>query len=328
MKSVRTIGLAVVLLTLVAGAVLVTMGRSRSSPVGFQALMEMAADTQRDLTQLEKQATRVSDAEEMEVGAEIARRFTGWWPVAGRRVNQYVGEVGAALVPFVRRPGITYSFHVIDNPMINAFALPGGQVFVMRGMLEFVQTEAELAAILGHEMTHIDLRHCIELFQEELVVKKAADLAGRTVGGGLARFIVRATGQVAVLTWRIITMGYQRFQEFEADAQGWSLAVAAGYDPDAAMITFSRLDDQFGREPAPTRRNPTAEIADAIKTSAGSYFHSHPPTRERIQRLREIKERSGGGLAGKTFYVGRGNLRDLTARRQREYGDPGERRTY
>src|SRR5438309_1550737 len=68
----------------------------------------------------------------------------------------YVNAVGQSLVPNVRRTGIAYQFHAIDSPEVNAFAVPGGQVFVFTGMLRFLKSEAELAAILGHEISHVD----------------------------------------------------------------------------------------------------------------------------------------------------------------------------
>ncbi len=330
MKRVRTIGVLVLLALLIGSAIVVTLGRSRPSPVGFQAVVEMALDAQRDLDQVGKQATRVSDAEEMRLGEKIAGRAGRWWPMARQDQQDYVREVGRSLVRHVRRPGIRYTFHVIDDGMVNAFALPGGQIFIMRGMLRFVETEAELAAVLGHEIAHVDLRHCIDLFQYELVVKKVAGAAGRVFGGDLTEFVIRATGQVGVLVHRIITMGYQKQLEFDADEQGWSLAVAAGYDPEAATAVFARLDDQFGGHEAPPRqpRNPAAEIAGAIHTAAGSYFHSHPPTPERLHRLRQVKEANAAGLTGGQYYIGRWNLRYLTSRSREERRTVDEFRRY
>ncbi|RCK80056.1 MAG: protease [Candidatus Ozemobacter sibiricus] len=330
MKRVRTIGLLMLLVLLIGSALVVTLGRSRPSPVGFQAVVEMALDAQRDLDQVGKQATRISEADEMRLGEEIARRARQWWPMASSDVQDYVREVGRRLARHVRRPGIRYTFHVIDDGLVNAFALPGGQIFLMRGMLQFVETEAELAAVLGHEIAHVDLRHCIDLFHYELLVKKVAGAAGRVFGGDLTEFVIQATGQIGVLVHRILTMGYQKQLEFDADEQGWSLAVAAGYDPEAAMATFARLDDQFGgsASPRPPPRNPAAEIAGAIRTAAGSYFHSHPPTIERLRHLRQVKQANAAGLAGQRFYIGRWNLRHLTPRSREERSTSDEFRTY
>ena len=117
----------------------------------------------------------------------------------------YVDAVGQTLVPWVRRHGIAYQFHVIDSSEVNAFSVPGGQVFVFTGMLQFLQSEAELAAILGHEIAHMDQRHCIEKYQYEL--------AARKVG-------LEGIGHIADRARLPITIAYQKNQEIEADAQG------------------------------------------------------------------------------------------------------------
>src|SRR4029077_11517551 len=117
--------------------------------------------------------------------------------------GRYVMGVAQPLLPYLRRPGIRCEFHVIDSPLTNAFALPGGQIFVMRGLLEFVESEAELAAVLGHEMSHVDLRHCIEHYQYEAKLKKAG---------------VPELGWIVETAHRLVMLGFSPQQELEADA--------------------------------------------------------------------------------------------------------------
>ena len=159
----------IVLALLAAGAVLATRGTA-DPDVSLSSLVELWSDALRDADQVGMKLTRVSDAEEMRIGSDLARGITETEDEAD---TAYVKAVAQPLLAHVRRQGIHYEFHVIESPQINAFALPGGQIFVMRGLLDFVDSEAELAAVLGHEISHVDLRHCIERYQYEAKLEKA-----------------------------------------------------------------------------------------------------------------------------------------------------------
>ena len=200
-------GVAVVLALLVAGGTAAALGEVDEG-VDFSAALETWGDVLRDADQLGLKLTRVSDAEEMVLGEALV---DPWRPaVAAHPTEEYVAAVGQALVRRVRRPGVRYVFHVVDSPAVNAFALPGGQVFVTTGMLGFLESEAELAAVLGHEIAHVDLRHCVERFQYELA---------------LARVGLRDVGRYAEVFRRLAASGYSKYHELEADAQGLRWAI-------------------------------------------------------------------------------------------------------
>jgi len=145
-----------VLVLIVAGASLATRG-TPDPHVSLSSVVDLWTDTLRDTDQIGMKLTRLSDAEETKIGSDLARGMGAGDAAAA----EYVRQVARPLLAHVRRHGIQYQFHVVDSPEINAFALPGGQIFVMRGLLDFVESEAELSAILGHEISHVDLRHCI-----------------------------------------------------------------------------------------------------------------------------------------------------------------------
>ena len=242
----------------------------------------------------------------MHVGRELASRVIGWWqedPTWG----PYVSTVGHTLLPYIHRKGIRYEFHVVESRQINAFALPGGQIFVMTGMLEFLRSEAELAAILGHEISHVDLRHCIERFQYELALKKVG---------------ARDLGALAEIARRLLTVGYNKYQELEADAHGVRLSIQAGYDPQEGAVVFNRLRERAREQPAQRARTPVGEITQAME----SYFRSHPTSDERARRLDRLIVRNHQRLAGRTFYVGLENYRLRIPRTQQEF--PGETRRF
>src|SRR5277367_585278 len=119
--------------SLIAGAALATRG-TPDPVVSLESLTELWSDTLRDTDQIGMRVTRVSDAEEMKIGAELAMGTVAFGPEdAGAQA--YVDAVGQILVQHVSRRGIRYQFHVVDSAAINSFALPGGQIFVTSGML-------------------------------------------------------------------------------------------------------------------------------------------------------------------------------------------------
>ena len=299
-------GLIVVLVMLLTGGSVTLLGDLEEN-VSLSSVLEIWGDVLRDADQFGLRLTRVSDREEMELGEEISRSIS--WR-ENPEWTTYVSAVGKTLLPYVRRTGIRYEFRAIESPQINAFALPGGRVFVMTGMLEFLDSEAELAAILGHEISHVDLRHCIERFQYER---------------SLARVGVGGLGQITDITRRFIATGYNKYQELEADAQGVRLSIEAGYDPDAGATVFNRLQLHYGTPEEKRARTPIAEIGRVVGQAMGSYFQSHPTSETRTRQLNDLIERNRRRLQGRHFYVGVQNFRQRLPRSQQEF--PSERRS-
>jgi beta-barrel assembly-enhancing protease len=174
------------------------------------------------------------------------------------------------MLAHLHRGNITYQFHVVRAPMINAFALPGGQILVTDAMLGFVQSDDELAEVLGHEMAHVDLRHAVEHYQYQYRL-----------------------GSLVELFHRLATMPFSADQELDADAEGLRLAIAGGYDPAAAPALFARMQQQFHETRSPHATTPAGEIAHSLGDALGSYFRSHPPSEERARRLRNLAEGEG-----------------------------------
>jgi predicted Zn-dependent protease len=294
-----------VLASLIAGAVLATRGSSDPA-VSLESLTELWSDTLRDTDQIGMKATRVSDAEEMRIGAELARGVADSGPV-DPVTQDYVNAVGQIVAQHVSRRGIRYQFHVINSPAINAFALPGGQVFVNSGMLNFIQSEAELAAILGHEISHVDLRHSIERYQYEAKLTKAG---------------LKQAGQILEIAHRLTTFSFAQYQESNADAQGERLSIESGYDPTAAAGLFRRMQAHLGERARFPATTPSGEVAQSVEDALASFFRTHPPSEERTRDLDAIVATQRSSLRGKPFYVGRQNLAERVPRSMRDY--PGE----
>ena len=177
----------IVLALLGIGAILATRGTA-DPDVSLSSLVELWSDALRDADQVGMKLTRVSDAEEMRIGSDLARGISETEDGAD---TAYVKGVAQPLLAHVRRQGIRYEFHVIESPQINAFALPGGQIFVMRGLLDFVTNESELAGVRPWEERSIraGIREwgAIPVGQVRLTVGAHAHLKLMSAGGGFIR---------------------------------------------------------------------------------------------------------------------------------------------
>ncbi len=171
-----------------------------------------------------------------EFHADILRQY-GYY--ADLELQAYVQKIGEQLAARSRRDGLEYYFFVLDSPRVNAFALPGGYVYVTRGLLAYLNSEAQLAAVLGHEIGHVVARHGVRQVS-------AARATGLDLAGSLNTVLVQ---------------GYGRDQELEADRLGAEYLARAGYDPQAmiGMISGLKAQQLFDkRRAAEAARDPRA----------------------------------------------------------------------
>ena len=233
----------------------------------------LVADTEQELTRMPVQFTRMSDEEEIRIGDQLARGY-GYEENNNKtpqqiEIENYLNKVGAPLAAHAHRK-LPYRFHYIQDPyFINAFALPGGHVFVGGGLLALMDSEDELANVLGHEIEHIDHYHCAERAQREQALEKIP------------------FGGVFSLPISVFEAGYSKDQELEADREGTSLAVQAGYSPSGAIRmfeTFQRLYEEIQHR----SRSPQAELSDVAQQTLDGYFRSHPLPSERIRQIQTL----------------------------------------
>jgi predicted Zn-dependent protease len=249
---------------------------TRPSP---EAILSAAADGQHELTRIPGKLDRMSDEDEVRIGDKLARSYEARWrPTATEdkaavEIQAYLQQVGEKVAIHSRRK-LRYQFHYVPQlSFVNAFALPGGHVFVGAGLLTLMQSEDALAAVLGHEVEHVDLRHCAERVQTEQRLRNLGPL-----------------GDLLGLPVELFIAGYSKDQELEADRDGTALAVEAGYSP----LGILQLFKEFGRLEQKTGNHsnaPVTPIDEATQLSMGTlqgYFASHPPSGKRTQQIEKL----------------------------------------
>jgi predicted Zn-dependent protease len=229
----------------------------------------------------------ITRAQEAKLGEDEAKKVEQEMGLLrGEPVEGTVRAIGEKLAAASTLPEGPWQFLVVDAPEPNAFALPGGYVYVTRGLLALVNSEDELAGVIGHEIGHVTARHSAKRIGAAVLtapVSIAAGIAGLAVGivSPLLGSVVVGTGQV--LTGGLVIAPFSREQEHQADEVGQGLAAKVGYDP-AGLSTFLRTLDR--------------EVAlQAGKPSRFHFLDSHPMTPDRIDRTAERAQRLARGPA-------------------------------
>lgn len=183
-----------------------------------------------------------SPQRQQEIGQAIAVAITNRHRLStDQKLTDYVNLVGLTVASVTSNPDIDYAFGILESNDVSAYSAPGGYVFITRGALALIEDEAELAAVLAHEVAHVSLGHGIDAVrkvkQTDLVIS-----AMKTQGGELAAYGNLVDGSVEEL----ITKGFSRPQETQADAQAIKYLAAAGYDPNGLTRFLQRLQAQTG----------------------------------------------------------------------------------
>lgn len=198
------------------------------------------------------------------------------------RVQAYVNAIGQKVTAQTERPGVAYQFFVLDSPIVNAFALPGGYIYVSRGLLALANSDAELAAVLSHETGHITARHSAERYSHGVVT---------TLGAAIISAAIDSSGvtQALGVGSNLYLSSYSRTQEDEADSLGLRYMTRGGYDP-AGMASFL----------ASLQRESTLDG----KKDTVSYFSTHPATGERVSKTQmEAQGYAKGGAVNRDQYL-------------------------
>jgi beta-barrel assembly-enhancing protease len=211
----------------------------------------------------------ISIPQEITIGREIQATIAKRTPrLESREVHEYVASLGRKLVAVSGGPAFPYSFDVANLPDVNAFALPGGHIWVYRGALTLAHSESELAGVMAHEVAHVVERHAARQASTAMVANVGLELLGALLGntGGAV-----TSGMAANMLTGSVFLGFSRQDELTADREGAGILRKAGWDPRG-------LPSFLEAARATARRNPTA---------LDVFFSTHPATDDRIVALRQ-----------------------------------------
>lgn len=217
--------------------------------------------------------------EEMAIGGALAiqvfNRFGG--PYKNDSLLNYIGTLGQALANISDRPGINYYFAVLNTDEPNAFATPGGYVFLSRGLLKMLKNEAELAGVLGHEIAHVSHRHALKALERN---KKLAGLGSLTIGamGADPELFNKVIEEAAE---NLFSHGLDKDFEYEADTVGTEYAYRLGYQPEGLKNFLTVLNARSGHN--------------------SIFWSTHPSPQDRLNNLTQKMAGFSAGLSRPVF---------------------------
>jgi predicted Zn-dependent protease len=244
----------------------------------FSGLLDVATKTLQQVDRIGLDATRMSDEQESDVGRQIDEEILKDIgelrdPASQRRLQTIVQP----LLAQCRRKEIRYTVKILDSTNVNAFSVAGGYVYVTRAFLKEFPSDAALAMTLGHEIGHVDLRHCVEKIQYQA--------KGKELVGDIA--------SLAQLAYATLRSPYTKDQEFEADEFGFVAARQAGW-PAKDLLQFVRDLETYERKTVGEGHATQTIKPDAVTVLArrlDDYLASHPSTTERLARLEAIAKK-------------------------------------
>jgi beta-barrel assembly-enhancing protease len=205
------------------------------------------------------QLSNVSDRQEVQIGKQINQKLVSQDVrlYRNREINRYIDEIGQRLEKQSKRPNIPYTFQVVDDDKINAFATMGGFVYIHKGLIAAADNEAQLASVMGHEIGHIAARHAIQQMRQAAVAR------GLTTAAGLnSNTIVNIGVDLA------LQRPNSRKDEFQADQLGLETLKQVGYAPSGMVEFMKKLLKKGG--------------------SAPTFLSTHPATSDRIEALNQV----------------------------------------
>ena len=219
-----------------------------------------------------KATSDIGEPEEISIGKEMASRLLGAAPLAkDENLQRYVNRVGRWLALQTERPDLPWQFGVMEAPQLNAFAVPGGTIFVTRGLVERMKSEAELAGVLAHEISHVLRKHHLKAIQkgaQTALAGEALNQALRERGGAVREKLVSFGAEM-------YTRGLDKSDELEADRYGVVIAARAGYDSYGLPAVLQTL-----------------QAMNATDSALALMFKTHPAPGERLTALDETMQKT------------------------------------
>jgi predicted Zn-dependent protease len=225
-----------------------------------------------------KATSDIAEPEEIQIGNEMASRLLGAAPLSrDENLQRYVNRVGRWLALQTERPELPWRFGVLEAPQLNAFAVPGGTIFVTRGLVERMRSEAELAGVLAHEISHVLRKHHLKAIQKGAQTA----LAGEALNQALRNQNAQAREKLVSFGAEMYTRGLDKSDELEADRFGVVIAARAGYDSYGLPAVLQTL-----------------QAMNAQDSALALMFKTHPAPGERLAALGETMQATLDAYAG------------------------------
>jgi predicted Zn-dependent protease len=225
----------------------------------------------------------VNEAREKQLGAQIAANLNARVPlVQDVPLNLYVNDLGQLIARHSERPDLQYHFYIVDTDAVNAFALPGGYIYVDRGLIERTRSVSELSGVLAHEIAHVALRHGAKNLQRQMRTSSMSTVLYRTILGRDPLLDQQAL-QLGNQLW---SAGHSRADETAADSEAVKYLIDSGVDPHGMLALFQELMVEERQEP---------------RTENVEWFSTHPATARRLtlteERINKLLPRPNPRLA-------------------------------
>jgi predicted Zn-dependent protease len=271
-------------LSLLLGVLLLSSGSVQAFNLDLNKLLDVGKKTA-DLKEVDEKG-------EAEIGSASAAQLLGAAPlVQNEKLQGYVNQVGLWLAMQTERPDLPWRFGVMDSDSVNAFAAPGGYVFITRGLLLRMRNEAELAGVLAHEIAHVLKRHHLVAIQKNAKTGLATDLMSMAVDNSSSQYGEWKKKALSAST-ELYARGLDKGDEFEADRLGVVIAARAGYDPYGLPSVLQALDSinpqdsnlalMFKTHPSSRQR---LDLLDVAMTGNLERYASQPMVADRFEKV-------------------------------------------
>jgi predicted Zn-dependent protease len=230
-----------------------------------------------------KEIMLISESMEIGMGKEIDRGLRmqyGFYD--DPQLNAYVAQIGQQMVPHCHRPNLEYHFAILDTPVENAFAAPGGYIYITRGLMAMLNSEAELATVVGHELGHVNARHSARQMTRAILFT-----LGIVIASELSKDF-RKIAPISFIATQLLFLKYSRSDEYQADALGVEYSIKIGYSAHEMVNFFAslqRLTESKGGGHIP------------------NFLSTHPLTPRRIERVKELLQAEEYSRAGSPFQL-------------------------
>lgn len=242
--------------------------------------------------------TLVSVDQEVQLGQQAQAEVQKQMPVLrDATLDRYIDSIGARLAANANGPKYPYSFGVVNYKELNAFALPGGPIYVHRGTIAAARTEAQLAGVMAHEVAHIAQRHAAKQISKGVVANGLLGLLGAVLNDGSRGEQAARLG--ASVFAQSVFMKFSRDDESEADRMGAAIMERAGWDPHGMSEFMQILQNEQQRSPS----------------SVETFFSSHPSPAGRVRALQTLVNGKSGRRDSQEFQSIKGRLNSLPAAR-------------